>query len=162
VIGTPVVTSAGIRLRLHDDGQTTQQSSVRSDSKPQQVGVPNLPVSDASLVVIQGPPAESRRRLDADREQSGNLRLFAAEVIEAGAAAVVVIPSLPPTLAAAVASDIASVSRKQRLSIRILVAAIGRARTRVARQGRYAPDSMEAAYDITLLGGRRQHSRYVS
>jgi hypothetical protein len=162
VIGTPVVTTAGIRLRMRDDANAADQTSFRTVSEQVQIGVPSLPVTDASLVVIQGPPAESRRRLDADREQAGNLRLFAAEVIEAGAGAVVVIPSLPPKLAVAVATDIASVSRKQQLSVRILVAAIGRARTRVARQGNSTPDWMEAAYDITLLGGRPRRSRYVA
>ena len=49
------------------------------------VSIGQLPLSSAAIVIVQEEPAERLRRLDVDREQTGDARDWAAQVFLAGA-----------------------------------------------------------------------------
>jgi hypothetical protein len=48
---------------------------------------------------VQEEPVESVTRLEAEREQTADLRAWAAELVEAGAQAVILLPALPAEVA---------------------------------------------------------------
>lgn len=92
LMGTPVETSAGLRLR------TT--SVAERDTQPAQLIEPGaLPYDGFTLVVAMAEPTESLTRVDAEREQTARLRRVAADFVDAGAQAVLCLPAMPQDLA---------------------------------------------------------------
>jgi hypothetical protein len=92
VMGSPVQTSAGSRLLVEDSGLSS--SSTRTLVEPDA-----LPYDRFGLVVVLCEPSESLVRVDAEREQAADLRSCAAELLTAGATAVLCLPAMPAELA---------------------------------------------------------------
>jgi hypothetical protein len=92
IMGSPVQTTAGSRLLVEDSG--TRSSSSRTLVEPDA-----LPYDRFGLVVVLCEPSESLVRVDAEREQASDLRSCAAELLTAGAAAVLCLPAMPAELA---------------------------------------------------------------
>jgi hypothetical protein len=112
-VGTPVVTSYGPRLRLAEGYSPAESNEPSSMTK---VGYgrgslgfldPSMLPKDLPLLVLQQQPADSQARVASDREQAALLRAVAADLFEGGCDAVIVVPSLPPELAALVMRRIA-------------------------------------------------------
>ncbi|MCK9896621.1 hypothetical protein [Frankia sp. AgB32] len=99
VIGTPVRTSSGIRLRVAD-----------GDAEPEGprggmlLGIEDLDVHGSGLTVLQADPVDGGAApLDEDRRGFVDLAIAA---LDAGSLAVIVLPPLPDALAAAAAEAI--------------------------------------------------------
>ena len=66
----------------------------------------------ARLFIVLGVPGETGGRFDTERRDTADLRGWAADVFRAGAATVIMLPSMDPELAEAVLKKIASRIRK--------------------------------------------------
>jgi hypothetical protein len=129
----------------------------------------------ASLVVVQGAPVETGSRLDTERRDAADLRSWASDVFRCGAAAVISLPSLHPSLAGVVLTEIAHHVRSG-IKPASLFAATWAARTAIGTwpgpdsepaasgQGRFDGGSeaeyrsAELAFDVCLFGrGRPPH-----
>jgi tetratricopeptide (TPR) repeat protein len=101
VIGTPLDTSSGPRIRIGgftaDVGQRSEQA-VRAAATL--LKLERLPLDRFRLVVLQEEPEGAATRLDSERERTANLRALAGDAFAAGAPAVVMLPALPPEVAA--------------------------------------------------------------
>jgi hypothetical protein len=84
----------------------------------------------ARLFIILGAPMESGSRFDTERRDAADLRGWAADVFRAGAATVISLPSLSPTLAEAVLREISSALRKE-ITPATVHAAVRAARVRI-------------------------------
>jgi hypothetical protein len=106
LIGMPVLIAAGLRLKILNS-QTEEmlrgqkKASSKSAKRVDQLlfGPEDFPIDSLPLVVLQGEPAAITSQSKTRREQAAALRAFAAQFFATGARAVVVLPSLPPTLA---------------------------------------------------------------
>ncbi|MBC3191821.1 hypothetical protein H7X46_12180 [Pseudonocardia sp. C8] len=105
LIGVPVPTSAGVRFRVA--GGAPAQGEYQRQGRgtflgDELVGPDDLTLDNTALVVLQAEPVDGPpRRLD---EQYEGMVDLAAEFRDAGAGAVLVVPPLPDTVAADVAS----------------------------------------------------------
>jgi hypothetical protein len=115
VIGRPVRVRGAVLL------QTAEQAAARGtsadDLREAVVGggllEPQVVASmQARLFIVLGAPAETGSRFDTERRDAADLRGWAADVFRAGAATVIMLPSLEPKLAEAVLAVIASRVRK--------------------------------------------------
>jgi hypothetical protein len=181
-IGTPVLTAARPRLRLGGDGvparvkranlEQLEEAAIDVDFLQRE----QLPYA-IPLLIVQQTPAEAPRRLTTDREQAALLREVAADLFETRCGAAIVIPSLPPELAAAVQASLARALRPNGFSRSLLdwalepagVSTPGRELRRLARAVRAMrqvvldwPDfahpedpRREAAWDICLYADHR-------
>lgn len=95
IMGTPIESTAGLRLLVEDSGR-------RSVSSRTLVEPDALPFDRFGLVVVICEPGESLVRVDAEREQTADLRSCAAELLNAGAAAVLCLPPMPADVAGGV------------------------------------------------------------
>jgi len=126
-IGTPVRTTSGLRLRVSDGeaGPTGAGDGIL-------VGIENLDVGGARLTILQADPVDGPAQpLGDDRAGFVDLAIAA---LDAGAAAVLVLPPLPDGLAADVATTI-------------------RATAGVAAEARLAP-SVDARRALSVLAAR--------
>jgi hypothetical protein len=94
LIGRPLMTGSGVRLQ--SEGEGVSSASFRSGNL---IASSDVKQNSAWLVVLQDEPLEILERVETDREQSGLLRVFAAEVFHAGASAVLSLPPMSPALA---------------------------------------------------------------
>jgi hypothetical protein len=92
IMGTPIESTAGLRLLVEDSGR-------RSVSSRTLVEPDALPFDRFGLVVVMCEPGESLVRVDAEREQTADLRSCGAELLNAGAAAVLCLPPMPADVA---------------------------------------------------------------
>jgi hypothetical protein len=91
---------------------TTPQQAPNAPAQEISVGADDLPVEDAVLVVVQAEPVtQTGLRFDSDREKAASLRLFAAQVFDAGAHNVLVVPPLSEDVAAEGLRRVASTLR---------------------------------------------------
>ncbi|HKG21741.1 MAG TPA: sulfite exporter TauE/SafE family protein, partial [Blastocatellia bacterium] len=103
LMGLPENSSAGVQLKILDSSPPGGQPSsgdhfISADKLPR--GLP--------LVIIGCDPVSEIFRIDTDREAAAYLHAFAANVFDAGARSVLTLPALPPVLAGAVLSTIAT------------------------------------------------------
>jgi hypothetical protein len=96
-LGMPIVTHAGYRLRLDDD-ELSEPLGDPSRPRSQQLLSPEQLVREAPIAVVIGRPGG--KRLATESRMTAGLRAFANEVLLAGARAVIVVPALPPGVAA--------------------------------------------------------------
>jgi hypothetical protein len=101
IVGTPIDTGAGMHLKVGGTGQP--DTGQRIDALGREEGLllrpDKLPLDRYSLVVVQEEPVEGVTRLEAEREQTADVRAWAAELVEAGAQAVVLLPAQPAEVA---------------------------------------------------------------
>jgi hypothetical protein len=83
LMGSPMETSTGIVMELTT--ATATQSSSQASSDLIRIEPSQLPLSDLSLIVVQGEPEPMDERRSADRERAAKLRAFGAELQAAGA-----------------------------------------------------------------------------
>ena len=93
VVGTPVQTSAGWRLRVEGGGSSREAADASASTRRKALVSPtDLVAESASVVVLQASPAAAGAGpFAADRE---GWFAFAADVLEAGAASVLTVPPL--------------------------------------------------------------------
>ena len=110
VIGTPLQTSAGLRLEIEHSGQPADRATLQSSRVDSALfGSESLPVREVPIFVLQLEPADLlSTRSDAEREKMGYLRVFAAEVFDRGASAVIALPLLSPELSKRVIAVLAA------------------------------------------------------
>jgi len=115
VIGRPVRVRGAVLL------QTAEQAAARGtsadDLREAVVGggllEPQVVAGlQARLFIVLGAPAETGSRFDTERRDAADLRGWAADVFRAGAATVIMLPSLEPELAEAVLAVMVSGIRK--------------------------------------------------
>lgn len=148
IISVPVETSAGLRLLV--------ESSTKRGSAPEgHVQPDELPYQRLGLVVVMGEPSESLVRVDAEREQAGDLRHCAAELMSAGAEAVLCLPAMPAGLAGRALRSLDSrLSRIRRRGWREVAAAATDIRQEIAAAGRDAHErasARELALEVTVF-----------
>jgi hypothetical protein len=111
LMGRCTLTTAGLRLQVSGTGATVL-SKMANDSSRRGLLLSSAEVYKSihyGLVVVQGDPAPPESvRFDTERQETGNLRAFAAEIFSAGVPAVLLLPSLPPDLAASLLEMIAN------------------------------------------------------
>jgi hypothetical protein len=99
LVGTPVSTSAGWRLRISPDASAdTVESSRGTVSGEELVSVDGLGLSSTWLVVLQAEPLDGPPRPLGDL--APGFRALAREAVEAGAGVAIVIPTQPDQKAA--------------------------------------------------------------
>ena len=92
IVGMPVHTSAGWRLRVEGSGRRDATSSPASPRREGLVAPTNLVTDNAGVIVLQAPPiAVGAEPFVADRE---GWFAFAVDILEAGAASVLTVPPL--------------------------------------------------------------------
>ncbi len=107
VVGTPVRTSSGLRLRVGDSGLEPGGTD-----NGLLLGIEDLDVRDVVLTVLQADPVDGgARSLGEDRAGFVDL---AIATLDAGSHAVLVIPPLPDTIAAAAAEAVRAAVRAVR------------------------------------------------
>ena len=117
----------------------------------------------ARLFIVLGAPAEAGSRFDTERRDAADLRGWAADVFRAGAATVIMLPSLHPKLAETVLQAIASHITKG-IDSRAIHEAVRAARTHIGSWSAPAPAgdpregsaaaaerSVEQALDVCLF-----------
>lgn len=112
LIAQPVYSASdGYRLQLQGTDQKSASVSDRALSGFSDVAYlsrSRLPLDRFALVIVQDEPAEEPfPRTDSDRERAARLRAYSAEVFNAGARCVLMIPSLNPDDAEQVIETIA-------------------------------------------------------
>jgi len=103
LVGTPVATAAGWRLRIPAAASSSQgyeQQSRGVHVGEELVGADDLAVESTALVVVQAEPVDGPPQPLG--EQYGGMCALAADIRDAGAGAVLVVPPLPDHLARAV------------------------------------------------------------
>ena len=159
VIGRPVRVRGAVLL------QTAEQAAVRGTSEddlreaivgggllePQVVAGLR-----ARLFIVLGAPGETACRFDTERRDTADLRGWAADVSRAGAAIVIMLPSMHPELAGAVLEKIASHFRYG-ITAGAAFAAVRAARISIGTpaQAAAAQRPLEQALDVCLFGRGR-------
>jgi hypothetical protein len=164
VIGTPLLTSAGWRLRVAGtrSSQVSEsfESSQYTPSRAEESLVPGLLGPDdpfltrASITVVQVDPSGSS--VTSAPDQAGGLRQFGRQVAVATGRPVIVVPSLPAGVARTVMRSLARSVRRQRRapSLDRTLDWIDRLRRAVVGRRLLVPsswDKLAAAYDIALF-----------
>ncbi|HVF90029.1 MAG TPA: hypothetical protein VNH22_08170, partial [Blastocatellia bacterium] len=115
LMGLPENSSAGVQLKIRDSGQAASQTGSQTGGQSGGMSTPGDYFISADklprglpLVIIGCDPVSEVFRIDTDREATAYLQAFATSVFEAGACAVLTLPALPPALAGAVLSIIAT------------------------------------------------------
>ncbi len=175
VIGTPVRTSAGLRIQisstsLRSVSKVASEASVRGAGSL--ISADSLPLKFSTLVLVQAEPVGALERLDTEREQAFDLRAYAAEAFTAGARAVIMLPALPQKLAEVAIAVLATEAHNSMvLDLQQLLTAVSNMRQAIAtwnavqttdsrtwgRTGKAQTDSqLELALDVCLFA--RQQS----
>ncbi len=115
VIGRPVRMRGAVLLQTAE--QATARGTAEDDLRETLVGggllEPQVVAGlQARLFIVLGAPGETGSRYDTERRDTADLRGWAADVFRAGAATVIMLPSMDPELAEAVLKEIASRIRK--------------------------------------------------
>jgi hypothetical protein len=122
LVGTPVRTSAGWRLRVLDATGSASESATRGRAQGEDlIVVEDIDLASRTLVVLQAEPVdESAQQLDGLREGFVGL---ARAALDSGAPAVLVLPPLPDEQAAAAVRTVwqAVSARRRRTSPAALV-----------------------------------------
>lgn len=143
LIGTPVETSAGIRLQV-------ASMAAETTARDLLVGHDSVPYPRFGLVVVVGEPAGGLIRVDAEREQTSKLRRFAADVVDAGAPSVLCLPAMPEDLARQVLNLLdRRLRRIRRRGWREIVATTSRIRGTIAAAGT-TDEERAAAKELAL------------
>jgi hypothetical protein len=170
LIGVPVETAAGLRLRLGDPGAGAMRQSAEAAVRGEValLAVDRLPLDRYQLVVLQEDPVAGAARLDSERERTASMRELAADAFAAGAAAVVLVPALPPKAAEDALPHLAKPFRKPAgdPGRQALLDAVGRVRRHIATWSneawqsledaseQWAHTRLELALDVTLFARR--------
>lgn len=152
LVGTPVETASGVRLEVSEGRDYAQKPSSVSRGELLRAEELAKQFPELALCVLQATPIETEERTDADREQAAYLRLFAAELFVLGVPAVVTIPPLPPSVAAAVLGHLAAALQdRDQQGITALLKAIAAAQTDIINLSEAdAEAKLEAALDLCL------------
>ena len=115
LVGTPVSTAAGWRLRIpagasSPAGHRAPSRSLHVDEEL--VGADDLVVASTALVVLQSEPVDGRPHPLGERYQG--VCALAADIRDAGAGAVLVVPPLPDALAHSVATRVRTAMTRRR------------------------------------------------
>ena len=120
-----------------------------------------IPVEGTGLVMLQEEPTEGfGSRTDANRARAGELRLFAYNLVRAGAQAVLTLPALPDLVVPDVLGVVASAPEGESLpSVTRLLDAAGAARRQislVAKGSELPPEAdesglLESALDVCVF-----------
>jgi hypothetical protein len=118
IIGSAVQTASAVRLEVANSkslvtrlgGEDETETAVRGDLLHGEELLSLFP--GVTLCVLQATPVLIDKRTSADREQSGNLRQFGAELFKLGIPFVMIVPPLPVTIGAAVIYELAKVLRE--------------------------------------------------
>ena len=115
VIGRPVRVRGAVLLQTAE--QATARGTSEEDLREALVGggllEPQVVAGlQARLFIVLGAPVETGGRFDTERRDTADLRGWAADVFRAGAATVIMLPSMEPERAQAVLKEIASRIRK--------------------------------------------------
>ena len=111
VIGRPVRVRGAVLLQTAE--QTPARGTSEDDLRETLVGSGLLEPQvvaglRAGLFIVMGAPGETVGRFDTERRDTADLRGWAADVFRAGAAIVIMLPSMDPERAEAVLKEIAS------------------------------------------------------
>ncbi len=169
LVGTAEDTNGGVRLRLDQEGRpSSSKKSLEEESSDRIVGAEEIAArfTNLSLCVIQGDPqkASLTERNATDRQRAALTRVFAAKLFTAGVPAVLVIPPLKPTLAAAVLERVATIlTRQPRRGTRALLEATAEIAELVSKQSEMSPaDASEKALDVCLYAVKDWNGRLIS
>jgi hypothetical protein len=160
IVGTPVATGSGWRLRLEDEPLSLDASSVAAhDSSDDTFFSPQTAGRLAPFVVIQAPPGGEA--LVLDQHVAAGLRGFANEASAAGAYAVLAIPPLPPRTALEILRALAGelVAWDERPRTRAVTQLVKELRTIAFEGGKPGPDPkvrLQVAFDICLYVGHER------
>ncbi len=150
IVGTPIDTASGPRL---DIGRLTGEQYSSSTSGPprgelmQAADIRRL-FAGVTCCVLQGTPHELTNRTVAERRQAQNLRIMAEEIFSLGVMAVITVPPLPSSLAAAVLEELSkAITRRPAHPVIALADAIREAAARIAAVPELAA---EAPFDLCL------------
>jgi hypothetical protein len=159
LIGTPVQTSAGLRLQVQ--GRSRLLTKVANSNEgtirgvDTLVGADSLPLSDVQMVVLQAEPAETRLRSNTERAQMADLRALAAEFFRSGVPVVLVLPALASRVGTLVLQEGAKeVAHSHSFTVQNLIRAIDNAQALIAGDLPLdiPPDTrLELLLDICLL-----------
>ncbi len=166
VIGRPVRVRGAVLLQTAEQAtaQGTSADSLREAVVGSGLLEPQVVAGlQARLFIVLGSPAEAGGRFDTERRDAADLRGWAADVFRAGAATVIMLPSLHPKLAETVLQAMASHIREG-INAGAVHAAVRAARTRIGswpapgaagdpREGSAAAAerSVEQALDVCLF-----------
>jgi len=166
VIGRPVRVRGAVLLQTAEQAtaQGTSADSLREAVVGSGLLEPQVVAGlQARLFIVLGSPAEAGGRFDTERRDAADLRGWAADVFRAGAATVIMLPSLHPKLAETVLQVMASHIREG-INAGAVHAAVRAARTRIGswpapgaagdpREGSVAAAerSVEQALDVCLF-----------
>ena len=98
LVGSPARTLAGMRLQIETDSMIEYAQSDVGPARGTLISPDELPLTRTGMVVLQAEPVGISTRQEADREDAALLRALAAEILAAGAPAVITLPALPPEL----------------------------------------------------------------
>jgi hypothetical protein len=158
VVGIPAQTSAGPRILVQSPiGLAPDEVGVAAGGRDY-ILEPYAPtLINRSVVVVMGEPVESLMRVDAEREQTADLRRCAADLFAAGAPTVLYLPSLPLDTAARVLVTLLQRQRVMRRGWRGLIEVSEAVRAVIAnsadvrRQGSGAAGAdREGAHELAL------------
>lgn len=155
LVAQPSRTATGARLLFHGSERARAKSATRSEAPRGQVLQARDLTSlfpDLAVCVVQAPVETRWVRTDAERWEAANLRLVAGELHQLGVPLVVTIPNLPPELATAVLSDLATVLASVKTDPGVAVAAALAVSRKMVGEAREGDDvaRRESAYDICL------------
>ena len=162
LIGTPVLTNTGWRLRVDDELGATAKSSVGWTEDQTLLAPDRLPLAGVELVIVQCAPAGAV--IERDRLKSESARQLSADVMRAGARAVIVVPQLPERVAADVARCIAlGVQQLRRPPQLHALRRLSRKLRDIVEQAPEAPrdrfECAEVALDVCLYAPDRERER---
>jgi hypothetical protein len=115
LVGTPVSTAAGWRLRIPAAASSTAGYRKQSRSLhvgEELVGADDLAVESTALVVLQSEPVDGPPHPLGEQYQG--MCALAADIRDAGAGAVLVVPPLPDVLAQRVATRVRTAMTERR------------------------------------------------
>jgi hypothetical protein len=153
IFGTPVETSAGLRLRVGGptaEATVTASTATSDQSTEWQADEIAAAYRSVRVCIIHGLPLPPRARTSGDRRSAGIARRFGAELWRAGFPAVILLPPLPePVAAEAIARLAKAVSRARTHAVRDLSRALRDIQDVVARLGHVDPEAArEMAFDV--------------
>lgn len=160
IIGMPMDTAAGVRLRIEDERRPGKKTAGRGAS----IAEYDMPFVSAWLAVVQARPLhdEHIHRGPLERAESHGLREFAASLIDAGTHAVLMLPALPLAVARVAVAALAGALRSEDPPRQAeLVAAAHAVRQAILDATEYASEDAtgesgeaarwEMAFDVTLF-----------
>jgi len=153
LVGTPVQTAAGWRLRVGGAlSEATQVVTPRTISGEELLSADRLPLRQTALVVVQAEPVDGPPQPLADL-RAGLVGFGMSTVGSTGADALLIIPPLPDALAARTTELIWSrmAARKQAPDGKALLTLFGDLRAMVAQEEQVGPGGERPSLDVLLV-----------